>query len=350
VRIENLEGDVEEIKDDVDGLNAKIGNIKFSGDTLFRIEGKYNSNDTQVQRGRFRFRLSADAPVNDQFSFHARLASGTTNNPTSALDNYEHEFEQKNFWLERAYLVWTPPGAKDWKFFAGKFSPNWKNTLITFDSDVGVEGLGQSYKDEDGLVFNIAEMIPDQKGFYIVAQVGKENLLTDGLNGYVTYHYINDAAWQFIEQKLRDGDLKNTMALDRIDMDNYAALEILGSYMWDTGSIPVTITGNYILNLGDDALEDMSGLQQGAWLELKLNNAKEVGDTDGWFEYGKLQANSVLSFLTDAARGSDCEFIVGGVKYKWMKNFDIVFRFVYCDRLSVDSNFKMFHLDFLNKL
>ncbi len=352
-RLDTLEGDVQDIKSDVGDLSDKvakgISNIKLTGDVRLRLEGKYNSDDSQVQRPRIRLRLSLDAPINDQVKFKGRLASGSSADPTSTNQTFENEFEKKPIWIDRAYLEWKPGNLPGWSFIAGKFGPNWTNTLITIDSDVNVEGIGQSYKNEEGFVVNLAEMVPDVKGFYIVGQVGMEDLLTDGLDAYVTYHYINDQAWQFIEMKLKDGDLKNRFKFDRVDMDNYSAIDIIGRYSTDAAGTPLTLTGNYVLNLADDAQEGLSGLRQAAYANLAIGKAKEIGDVDGWVEYGKLQANSVLSFLTDADRGSDNEFYGAGVNYKWMKNLDLGFTFIYADRLSKDESFRLFQLDFLSK-
>ncbi len=352
-KIGTLEEDVQDLKgttDELSGIVGGLGKIKWKGDLRARFEGKYKSNDSQVQRPRLRFRLSLDAPLNDEVKFKGRLASGSSSGPTSTNQTLDNEFEKKPIWIDRAYLAWEPESLPDWQFLAGKFSPNWENTLISIDSDVNVEGIAQSFANEDGFAVNFAEMIPDEKGFYIVGQVGKEDLLTDGLDAYVTYHYINDQAWQFIEQKLKDGDLKNRMKFDRIDMDHYSAIDVIGRYAFDTGGTPLTLTGNYILNLADDAMEDASGLQQGAWAQLKIGKAKEIGDAEGFIEYGKLQANSVLCFLTDADRGSsDHEWYGGGIKYKWMKNLDVAVTFIYADRLSKDENYKLFQVDFLSK-
>jgi hypothetical protein len=309
------------------------------------------NDDSRVQRPNMRFRLAMDAPVNDEVKFHASLASGSSAGPTSTNQTFQDEFEKKPLWIDRAYLEWQPSNLEGWKFLAGKFGPNWENTLITYDSDVNVEGIGQSYKSPEGFVVNLAELVPDEKGFYIIAQIGMEDLLTEGIDGYITYHYINDDCWQLIERKLKDGDLKNRFNFDRIDMDNYSAIDIIGRYSWDAGRTPMSLTGNYVRNLAGNAPEDLSGLQQAAWAQLKIGKAKDLGEFEGWVEWGKLQANSVLSFLTDAARGSsDHEFWGGGIKYRWMKNLDIAFTFIYADRLSKDEDYKLIQADILGKV
>jgi hypothetical protein len=352
-KINTLEEDVQETKGAIEGIADKVKklNISFKGDALLRFEGKYASDDSQVQRPRVRFRLGLEAPVNDEVKFKGRLASGSSAGPTSTIQTFEDEFEKRPLWIDRVYLEWAPSNLEGWKFLAGKFGPNWRNTLITIDSDVNVEGIAQSYRSDDGFVLNLAELVPDDKGFYIVGQVGKEGLFTDGLDFYAGFHYINDGAWQFIEQKLKDGDLKNNMRLDRIDMDNYSALDIIGSYSWDMGGTPLSITGNYVRNLADAAdIEDGCAMEEGAYAQLKVGKAKEIGDVEGWIEYGKLQANSVLSFLTDAARGSgDHKFWGSGLKYVWMKNFNIALKFIYADRLTKDENYKLVQVDFLSE-
>lgn len=350
-RIETLEEDVEEIRTTVEDVENKVGKIKWGADLRLRFEAKYKNNNSQVLHPRARFRVKLEGPINDEIKLKGRFASGSNANPNSTNQTFDDEFEKRYFWIDRMYLEWTPSDLEEWSFFAGKFPPNWKNSLVTFDSDINVEGIGQSYASSDGWVLNFAELIPDKEGFYIIAQIGMEDLFTEGLDGYLTWHFINDQAWQHIAQKLEDGDLFNHMQLDRIDMDSYSAIDFLGKFSWDTGGTPMSIECNYVLNLADDAQPGLSGLQQAAWARLKINKARELGDIEGWIEYGKLQSNSVLSFLTDADRGcGDNAFWGAGLKYKWMKNMDIAFLFVYADRLSTDESYKLFQLDFLAKV
>jgi hypothetical protein len=292
-----------------------------------------------------------EGAVNDEVTFKGKLSSGSSADPTSTNQTFEKEFNKKAIWIDQVYLTYAPSEMQGWKFFAGKFGPNWVNSLLTIDSDVNVEGIGQSYSNADGLVVNLAELVPDEKGFYLVGQIGKKDLLTKGLEAYVTYHFINDGAWQFITKKLKDGDLTNHMQLDRIDASDYQAIDVIGKYTFDTGGMPIAIEGDYVLNLASDATEGLSGLRQGAWAKVGINKAKDLGDTEGSIEWGRLQANSVMSFLTDADRGSgDSEWYGGAILYKWLKNLDIGLTYIHSKRLSKDSDYDLFQLDFLGKV
>ena len=59
----------------------------------------------------------------------------------------------------------------------------------------------------------------------------------------------------------------------------------------------------------------------------------------GWYIGGR----------TDGDRGSDSEFWGAGVKYKWMKKLDWGFTFIWSDRLSKDSSYKLIQVDLISK-
>jgi hypothetical protein len=198
-----------------------------------------------------------------------------------------------------------------------------------------VEGLAQSYT-QDNFHFYLGEMVPTIEGFYLVAQAGADDIGTEGLDFYVTYHYINDTAWQWIMEDMMNGDLKSRFIWDRLsDPDTYSAIEGYGSYSTTIGNMPVTVEGNYLRNLASTAEDAGSGLLQAAWAQLSINGSpRNPGDWRLRGEWGRAQANSVLSWLTDADRGSgDTEWWGVNWTYRLMRNTDLAITYLNTDRL-----------------
>ena len=97
------------------------------------------------QRLRLRARLALRGRVNDEFDWGLRLATGSFPEVTSANQTLTDFYSHKNFALDQAYIGYTPAAVPGLRIQAGKFEPPWVRTEMTFDNDIQVEGLSQSY-------------------------------------------------------------------------------------------------------------------------------------------------------------------------------------------------------------
>jgi hypothetical protein len=97
--------------------------------------------DTTVDRQRLRerFRLGLDAEINDEFSFGARLATGSTTNPVSTNQTLGTTLANDSFDLDRAYLRYQP--ASWLTAWAGRFANPWFSTDLVWDDDVNFDGV-----------------------------------------------------------------------------------------------------------------------------------------------------------------------------------------------------------------
>ena len=350
VKVDDLGEDVESLETDLLDLSGKLGNIQFSGDARLRFQGNYNNDDTQVQRPRVRLRLTLKAPVTDELTVTSRLATGDSTDPTGTNADLKGEFAQKAFWVDRLFFTWKPGSDGDWTLVGGKFPPNYVKTEISIDPNINVEGIGQSFKNDDGFVINFAELVPDEQGFYIVGQIGQEDFLTEGLDLFGTYHYINDKAWGLIETKMRDGDLPSHWVFDSLDDDHFSAIDIIAVYSWEAGSTPIKFTGQYYRNLMDTADGDVDSYQDAVWAKLDIGKLSEPGDFTLFTDWGRIEPNSAPSWLTDAARGRGGQTVwVLGVGYRWMKDTDFKVYLIHTDRIATDSSTDSFRFELLTK-
>jgi len=353
-RIENLETTSGQTTTAVNQLTGRIdamdSRFKPFGDLRLRFEGKYPDTGLQTQRPRYRLRWGFTSAITPELTFGARFASGEEGGITSTNETIDDAFGFDVFTIDRAYLQYKPASVHGFTLWGGKFSPPWVNTPLVWDSDAMVEGLAQHYK-SDNFNFYLGELIPSKEGYYLVAQAGADDLFVDGLRAYVTYHYINDKCWQWIQADMESGKLRNRMRFDVLnDMDDYRAFEVYGSYTGNAGDMPFTIEGNYLKNLEGTAEDAESGWQQAAWAQLSIGNMRNPGDWKLSAEWGKAQANSVLSWLTDADRGSgDHEWWGTNWSYRLMKNTDFSVTYLSIDRISKDSSEDIIQVDISTK-
>jgi hypothetical protein len=345
-RIEGLEGTVTDLDSRVTEIGGKVDEMdrRFHpfGDLTLRFYGIYPEDGMQTQRPRMMLRWGFTSKLNDELTLATRVTSGAEGDRQSAFETFDDEFGFDPLNIDSAYLQWQPAAYPGFTMWGGKFTPPWRTVPSVIDSDVTVEGLAQRYVSGD-FNFHLAELVPDQKGFYLLAQAGYNNLFTDNLNVALTYHYINDDAFQFIRSKMESGALPSYWDFSRLESpDDYRAFETYVEWSHQAGEVPIKLQGDYYMNLESTApgLEEGSGWQRAAWARMTVLDApREPGDWNIYGEWGRLQANSVFTWLTDANRGNgDTEFWLIGWNYRLLKNTDL--SAVYCDRqrLSIDED------------
>jgi hypothetical protein len=341
-RIEELEGTVGGFDDRINEVNDRVDamDTRFHpyGWARLRFEGIYPEDGLDTQRARYALRWGFTSEITDELTLGARFATGGEGNRQSTNQTIDDYFETDGFAIQQANLRWQPAAYPGFTMWGGKFSPPWINTPMVWDSDVQVEGLAQHYNWGD-FNFYLGEMVPTVQGFYLLAQVSYDDLFVDGHKIAVTYHYINSDAWQHIRDDMMSGRLENNWDFSRLETpDDYRALEFYCEWDYELGNIPFLWQVNYLTNLEDTApgLADEAGWQQAAWTRLTLfDKPSEEGDWNISGEWGRIQPNSVLTWLTDADRmNGDAEFWVASWVYRLMRNTDFTVTYYNIERLS----------------
>lgn len=354
-RIGALEGTVGGFDDRIAAINDLVDsmNARFHpyGDLRLRFEGKYRETGLDTQRPRFRLRWGFTSQITDELTFGARFTSGVEGGITSTNRTMGDAFGYDYMTIDRAYMQYQPetwPGLTVW---GGKFSPPWHRTVLAMDSDVMVEGMAQHYT-YNNFNFYLGELVPTVQGFYLVAQIAYDDLFIEGLDAAMTYHYINSDAWQHIMADMMSGALKSSWNFAYLESpQDYRAIEGWARYSGAIGDTPVAIEGNYLKNLEDVAANGRNW-NQAAWARITING-KPSNDGD-WMvriEWGKLQPNSVLSWLTDSDRGSgDHEWYGASLTYRLLRNTDLVITYLTLDRTSTGvHSFDLFQFDIKTK-
>ena len=309
---------------------AKLGSkFKFNGMFKLRLDAMYyNPGNRERHRPRISFRFDMKAPVNNEIMFGGRLGTGGVGTNVASEQTLTNEFGIKAFDIERAYLQWNPDQAPSWTFGGGKFKPNWATTSNFIDSDLNVEGLAQRYE-HCNWVLNFAEIVPTDKGGYLVGQVGYMDLLIQELDLYLTYHFLSSGAFE-------------TMWIEfpywfRLDADEYSALEAYAKYMfyWNE-DWPVYLQAAYRMNLADELAGMPSGLQEAAMAQVTFGKIKDVHDYDFWVNYGRVLPNSIIPQFAHSTIGVDHESWSVGINYQAMPH--VLLKLTYINAQNLTSN------------
>ncbi|MHC4159216.1 MAG: putative porin, partial [Planctomycetota bacterium] len=189
-----------------------VQNITPFGDFRYRYESLQGDDSTSSnltndrRRNRIRARLGAKVRINDEWDTIFRIASGSSDGPTSTNQTVDGAFESKDLWLDLAYFDWHPEAASGFSVLGGKMKNPFyrvgKNQLI-WDSDVNPEGGAVKYSwDLDdatkatlvGGAYWLNERESDADAGYFGIQAMLKHKLYDGghLVGGVSYYDIGN--------------------------------------------------------------------------------------------------------------------------------------------------------------
>lgn len=334
MKIDDLERQLQEnSKADTD-LAAKLDKLgsKFKFDGMFKLRWDgmyYNPGEERVQRPRISFRFDMKAPVNDEITFAGRLGTGGEGARVASETTLSGIFGEKAFDIERAYLTWKPAEWPSWTFTGGKFAPMWQTPTNFIDTDLNVEGLAAEYKTENW-VASLSAMTPAEKGGYVVAQIGAENLIIDNLDLYLTYHYLSSGAFESM--------FGAYPYWYRLDADNYAAIEGFAKYKIDWMDWPIYLQAAYRMNLAEEFSGMPAGLQEAAMAQIMIGDIKEVNDYNFWANYGRVLPNSVIPQFAHSTWGVDHQTITVGMGYQLMDHTLLKIEYTNAENLVANSS------------
>ncbi|MEO7992983.1 MAG: putative porin, partial [bacterium] len=321
-------------------IAGRLGNTKITTDLRTRFEYINQDEDEKdpTKRARIRLRVKGEGNVNPEIKGTFRVSSGGTSEVTSTNESLEDFFELDPFQIDQAYLTYGPmndAGIQDWTLTAGKFAPNWVSTLITMDSDVNVEGLGENFfRYDDHWRLNLAQLVPAKAGFMLVNQLGYKDLITKGVDLYGTYTYMDPDAFFWLRDSVDstsknfDKILKNQIEFSSIAIDSdFSQVEGIAKIQLNTlfhDDYPLAFTANYLESNFDQAPGAERLKYKAAYANLTGGTLSQPGDWKWWGEWGRIQSNAVITAWTDSDRGEgNTNFIAGGLGYQWMENVEL---------------------------
>ena len=334
-----------------------VHNIKPYGDFRFRYEELTNGTgvgDNLVnkrRRNRIRARLGFKAKINDEWDTNFRIASGSSETPTStnqtlgeagtSSGNDQDAFASKSIWLDLAYADWHPDSLPGLNVYMGKMKNPFyrvgKNQLV-WDSDVNPEGIAATYKFDvnrstaatiTGAGFWMEERSGDGDAGYFGVQTMLKHKFDDDrhLIGGATYYNLSN-----IEDNPRLGSVNymGNTAYSGVYKYDFDIVEGFGEYGWKCNGIPVAVFGNYLENIAAPA-----GRNQAFSIGGQFNKAKKPGSWQLHGYYREVESDAVFGGL------SDSDFIDGGTggkgwvlgyKYQLAKNLQAGLTYFINDR------------------
>lgn len=158
-------------KKNSEALAKQLGSLSFSGDLRLRFESFFGQSNSLANaanrailgneltsrfRPRIRLRLAIRGQINDEFDWGMRLATGSFADNISTNQTLTDFFNRKPFALDQAYVTYKPKNIPGLRIQGGRFESPFTFTEMTFDSDLQVEGINESYShDFKGAVKNL---------------------------------------------------------------------------------------------------------------------------------------------------------------------------------------------------
>jgi len=283
-------------------------------------------------RERIRLRAGFKAKLIEDWDLIFQLASGT-GEPVSTNQSLDGGFNQKQIWIDMAYLHYHPEAVKGLNVYGGRvknplFIPG-KNQLI-WDSDLNPEGWAIGY----GKAFNRFSVFANCAGFWLDersehldgimygAQVGTKIKL--GENGKT---HLNLGVGYYDFQNTKGYPIYYSKSGNSVDAANkyihaYELTEGMVEFGFKVAEIPLLIFGDYVVNNGidkSDPEEDNIGWAIGF-------NVGKADKKNSWavrYLYRELQKDAVIGAFSDSdfgGGGTNNRGHIVGLDYSFSKN------------------------------
>ena len=305
--------------------------MKIKGDFIYRHEttrvkgrrhnttqAERDSRETTRNRHRIRARVALLAEINDDIDFTFQLATGTSNGPTSTMQDLDNFFTSKSVWVDLAYVTWHPEefmcvNTQGLEVYAGKMVNPFYTPVgseLIWDGDVRPEGIAGKYSttvngielcvagggfwvDEDS---NDADTnLWGIQGYFKAPVINEDTKLVGGLT-YYDYGTIQNHGLYNSNAQGNSSFFKtlNTTELYQLD---YEILEGFTELHWKMFDMPWVAYGQFVGNMA--AKDDRHGFQFGT----KINKCKDPGSWEFQYYYERCDADAVLGAFVNGDFG-----------------------------------------------
>ena len=276
---------------------SAIAGLDASGDLRVREEFNFSDADGRGRtRTALRARVRAAYLVTDRITAGVQIATGDPDDPNSAdisLTGFDDDLEVS---LDQAWMRYQSGG---FTAYAGKFPQIFQRTDMVWDGDVSPTGLGGVYAlplgggaqlDARAMYFAVDEAAggPDSRmlgGQAVLAVPLSSSLKLSLAGGYYDYA-LNSLAGADA------GDFRTNLMAGGRYLSGFRLVEGLATLSWSGlgERWPVTLTGDYVRNLGAAVPSD-SGFN----LELAAGRAAKRGDWRIFYGYSEVGVDAVFA-------------------------------------------------------
>ena len=304
---------------------AWLKGFKVKGDLRLRYEGKYDqtADDDDRHRGRFRLRVGFEKKLHPDLKVITRFAGGGESS-TSTNQTFDDAFEDKDFWIDRAYAVYKPAFAPGLELGGGKFKNPFVHTDMIWDSDVNPEGVYEKYSYTGWKYF---EPFVTLGQMYIYERKHeKDASLLAWQGGFIVKparHVKWTIACTYYDYNNIDPDLaedyacRNSLTPDEEHyLYDYHLLNVTNFLDFKIAEIPVRLYFDYVENQDNDVEKD-TGYAAG----FKLGKVKKKGDWEISYKYASIEPDAVIGAFCDSDFGhANREGHKLGVAYQLLDN------------------------------
>ena len=329
--------------------NAQAVDWNWKGD----IRDRYQSDLTDLSgvsgehsrdRHRYRVRLGVYPWINEELSAGVQLASaGSGTETTSRNETMDDMFNPDPIYINEAFIDYHPTALSgNVNIILGKRSV--ASTLITlndlvWDTDLTFEGATVQYgKDGDG---KEKDGLSAVAGYYLLREQKNVNPLVDAKDAYLFAGQlaykgeVSDISYQLgaayydylnYDYNIGSGFFKNSIDYTGKDFN---IVEFFGSFGGQiTDTLPWKVSGQYAFNTAKHAdWFNINDAKRDSYLvELKIGDAKQVGQWSLYGDYIRIERDAVTAF-TDSDRndgsGTNLEGFKVGAVYHLVQNMTL---------------------------
>lgn len=306
-------------------------NIILKGDFRYRYESREDDDGLAKSRQRLRARIGMDAKVNDEVKFGLRLATG--GNATSTNQDVDGNFDGKGFYLDRAYVTYSPQAVDGLDVTLGKMAKPWfEASDLVFDGDLNPEGIAATYK-IGPLIFAAGNFVAEEELSddvrLRVAQIAADLSPSEEVKATVGLSYFGITNDENGDQDSKGNDLYQN-GFDIVEA--FAVADV-------NAGMPLSLTGHYVMNGAADENES-------AYL---VGFGTKAGKWKFAYNYRHVEANSVVEGLNDGDFGQGKAGWKGSklsAGYSLSKNFSAgASYFLANEEINGDGEMDMLQLD-----
>ena len=285
-----------------------LDNLKFSGDLRLRYhyETFGSSSDKDVSKGRFRLRLGAKKTWwEKQMEIGFRLASGSSDDPSSTNQTFDGNMSEKHVWIDLAYAKWRPDALKGMEFGGGKMKNPFVHTNMIWDSDVNPEGVWAVGKCPVG--GPVQPFVGT--GWFLLEESGSgHNGTLHAYQGGVTVNLAEDVTWvsavsyydfkHYEETYARSGG--NTSSGGLLTAEEFDVVNLTNTLKWKSFGLPMSAYVDLAQNCDDEVDDDTNDAYA---VGVKVGKNEKKGDVSGKYKYAYIEANASPGAFNDSDFG-----------------------------------------------
>ncbi len=284
-----------------------LDDLTFSGDLRLRYHLQKPDNNTQDKhRGRFRLRFGFKKTwLDKRLEVGFRLASGSSDDPSTTNQTFDDNFGTKQIWIDRAYAKYKPDFLEGSMIVGGKMKNPFVHTNMIWDSDVNPEGVWAVYQYPGfgdfqpfaGFGFfqlahnsNAADATLHAYQVGSVWKINKDVKWTAALAYYDYGHYENN----FSRAK------SNTSNGGVLTAEEFNVLNLTNKVSWKAFDLPMSAYIDYATNCGNE----LGGQSDAYAVGYKVGKNKKKADWSANYKYAWIEQNATPAAFNDSDFGN----------------------------------------------